>query len=256
MRDKKLYIVLLIILFVFGALMYYLFGRDYHKNDSHEATIVTDNVVWSLNNNRWSTITNNTSLDSLNWKKYDVYVNHEKLGNYYLWKDNNIWRVFDDNKKALYVDGEILGINSNYNISVSKTNVVDVNDNSIFRQILEDNDVSLSNSNYNSFTKIPLDFDKDGIIEEFYILSNVFSEDSTYYSLAFMLKNDRLYYIYKNISSGNGFNGCKPYYNSFLDIDGDSKDELILSCSSYSVNGQSNILYSFDGEKFDVVISS
>ena len=45
MRDKKLYIVLLIILVVFGALMYYLFGRDYHKNDSHEAIIITDNVV-------------------------------------------------------------------------------------------------------------------------------------------------------------------------------------------------------------------
>ena len=256
MRDKKLYIVLLIILVVFGALMYYLFGRGYHKNDSHEAIIITDNIVWSLSNNRWSNITNYNSLDKLNWEEYNVYVNHEKLGNYYLWKDDNNWKVFDKEKKAVYVDGEVLGIKSNYNISVSKTNVVDVNDNGIFRQILEDNDIPLSNSNYNSFNKIILDFDSDGIEEEFYILSNVFSGDSTYYSLAFMLKNDRLYYIYKNIASGRGFNGCKPYYNTFLDVDDDSKDELILSCSSYSVNGQSNILYSFDGEKFDVVISN
>ena len=52
------------------------------------------------------------------------------------------------------------------------------------------------------------------------------------------------------------FNGCKPYFNSFIDVDNDSRYEFILNCAEYSTNGVSRMLYKYDNNEFKILISN
>ena len=59
-----------------------------------------------------------------------------------------------------------------------------------------------------------------------------------------------------DISKNEVFNGCKPYFYSFLDIDMDRKSEFILSCSDYSVSKRVDMLYQFSDDNFKIAISN
>ena len=117
----------------------------------------------------------------------------------------------------------------------------------------------ISTNDFTSFYQIPFDFDNDGNLEMFYVVSNAFPIDFSpnhIFSLVFMEKNDIIYPIYTDISKNEVFNGCKPYFYSFLDIDMDRKSEFILSCSAYSVSSTTDMLYQFNDDQFQTVISN
>ena len=73
----------------------------------------------------------------------------------------------------------------------------------------------------------------------------------------YMVKDDKIYSIYQDVAANSGFNGCKPYFQSFLDIDQDEKYEFILSCGYYSNARRSDMLYRLtDDEGFKIIISN
>ena len=74
-----------------------------------------------------------------------------------------------------------------------------------------------------------------------------------------MVKNNKVYYLYNDISNNReSLNGCKPYLNAVLDTNNDKTYEIILSCARYSVSESIDMLYKFDKEKdaFKIVISN
>ena len=77
-------------------------------------------------------------------------------------------------------------------------------------------------------------------------------------SIVFMVKNEKIYYLYNDISENRSFNGCKPFFTTFLDADNDKKYEVILSCAGYSTSTQVDMLYKFnkDNDAFEIVISN
>lgn len=255
MKSNKIYIILIAIILIFFVVMFLVFGLDELRKEEYDSTIIVGNdTVWTYKNKSWS---NNTSYNSINWKKYDVYLNNEKNGNYYLWYSDK-WYAFDDKKEAVLLDGDLLAIKSNYDISVYDFQDSDIDDYSYAYKMLEKNKIS-TNSLYTVNKKIELDFDNDGNEETFYIISNAFPMDfnpSKIFSIVFMVKNDKIYPIYTNISENKGFNGCRPYFSGFIDVDNNSDYEFVLSCSQYSVKGISRMLYDFDGDKFKILISN
>ena len=254
MRSKKTYIILIGILVVFFLVMFLIFGLDNIKKDSYDTTIVTDNAVWTMKKQRWDNVTDFTNL---NWKKYDVYTDNIKKGEYYLWY-NSKWYAFDKDKNAILLDGNLLGIKSNYDISVLSFDISEIDDYNYINSILEENDLP-TDSEYTSSYKVELDYDSDGEEETFYVISNAFPMDfnpDKIFSIVFMVKNEAIYPIYTNIEDNMGFNGCKPYINSFIDVDSDSKYEIILNCGKYSVSSTTSMLYEFKNNEFKMVISN
>ena len=127
-------------------------------------------------------------------------------------------------------------------------------------KVLEEKGFSLS-SNFTVLNKIDFDYDEDGQEEEFYVMSNVFPIDfipDYLFSIVFMVKNGEIYYIYDDVSKNTGYNGCKPYFTSFLDTNNDGKYEFILSCGRYSNAHKNNMLYQFNDEldSFKILISN
>ena len=255
MKIKKAYIILIAILLIFCLVMFLLFGVDEIKKNSVKTTLIVGNdTVWVYSNQKWNKV---DYYDSLNWKKYDVYVNNEKSGNYYLWY-NNEWYAFDNEKNAVILDGDLLAISSNIDGSIKSFEIDDIDDFSYVYDVLEDNNLP-TNSQFTSSEKIVLDFDGDGVEEEFYAITNAFPMDfdpEKIFSIVFMVKDEKIYTIYTNVSDNTGFNGCMPYFSGFIDANNDSKYDVILSCAKYSTAGVNKALYGFKDNNFKLLISN
>ena len=260
MREKKTYIVLIVVLVVFFLVMFVAFGIQNIKEGNQENILIIGNSsVFSHSDRKWYNVTDYSTNSKTNWQKYNVFLDNKSVGTYSLWHDDK-WYAFDDKKNAVLLDGRLFAYKANYNIDVYDYNseVVDRNDPYV-QKVLEENGID-SSSEFSSSSKISFDFDNDGVIEDFYLITNKFPLDFTPdfdFSLAFMVKNDTIYKIYRDvISSSNYYEGCKPYFNTFLDVNSDKQYELILSCGKYSVSGQIDMLYKFSDGEFKILISN
>lgn len=258
MVKKRVYIVLLIVLVIFLIVMFMLFGTKTIKEEKiSEILVVGDETVWKYSNKKWHNLTYKSTLQDLSWKKYRVFENNKDIGNYYLWYSDK-WYVFDNQRNAVKVDGDIFAYRSNFDLKVKDFSIENVDNYDFVNYVLESNDISIS-SEFTSIYKIDLDVDNDSNDETFYLISNAFPLDfqpEKSFSIAFMVKDNNIYYIYKDITANKGFNGCKPYYNTFLDVDQDNNIELILSCSKYSVSDRVDMLYKFEEDGFKILISN
>ena len=258
MPSKKVYISLLVILVVFGLVMFFLFGtRNIQEENFSSTIIVGDNTTWVLKNKKWILLRNRTSIDNLNWKEYHVFIDDKDIGKYTLWHDDK-WYMFDKNKNAVVEDGKFLAYAANYEMKVLKFSEEKVDDFTYVNTVLKNNNISTS-SKFTSIYKSDVDYDSDGEEEEFYIISNAFPldfEPEISFSIAFMVKNDTIYTIYNDVSSNKGLNGCKPFYNSFIDTNDDGLYEVILSCGRFSADDQIDMLYQFENKDFNLLISN
>ncbi len=258
MSKKRTYIILIIAVLSFFIVMFLLFGLDNIKRGKYATILVVgDNTIWTYSNNNWSNVVEYTKIKNLNWKNYKVYLNNEYFGKYQLWHDDK-WYAFDKDKKAVILDGELLAYNSNYNIDVKGVNESPISDRTYVNYVLQDNDLSPSSETTSEFL-VSFDYDNDGVEEDFYVISNVFPigfEPEMSFSIVFMVKNDKIYYIYNDVSKNRDTNGCKPYFTSFLDADNDGMYEFVLSCGRYSISEPIDMLYKFDHDEFKILISN
>ncbi len=258
MVKKRVYIFLLLFLVIFFIIMFWIFGLKNIKGENKsEILIVGDSSVWKYSKKKWFNITYKSSFQELSWKKYNVFVNNENVGYLSLWY-NDKWYVFDDNNDAMKIDGDFFAYNANFDLKVKNFSIEDVDDFDVVNQVLESNDISTS-SKFTSIYKINFDIDSDSNDEVFYLISNAFAMDfvpDKSFSIAFMVKDNNIYYIYKDVTDNKGFNGCKPFYNTFLDVDDDNTYEFILSCNAYSISKRTDMLYQFDEDGFKIIISN
>lgn len=259
MENKKVYIVLIVFLFVFFFVMFISFGVPNLKKDKLKAILIVGNhSIWNYANQRWNSITNPSEMKELNWQKYHLFAQYENKGRYSLWYDDNEWYAFDEEKNSYSLGSPFFAYTSNYDITVYPYHEEKVTDTKYIANVLKNHNISLS-SKLTTSTKISLDFDQDGIKEEFYAVSNAFSleeEPSVVFSFAFMVKENAIYMIYEDVRENDYFGACKPFYTGFLDIDRDNVSELVLSCGHYSVENQTDSLYQFTNQMFKKVISN
>lgn len=259
MKNKKIYIVIVIVLIVYFAILYFTWGKDNIKEGKYSTTmLIGDNTIWNYSGKQWLNITNKKTIDTLNWQKFNVFVDNKNLGENYIWHDDK-WYVFDDDKKAIPFTGKLFAFKSNYDISIFNYQEENIEDLTYVEQALMENDLSTS-AQFTVKTKTSLDIDNDGIKEDFYIISNAFADEFTpniLFSIVFMVKNGEIYYIYNDISQNNSdYSECKPYFNYFIDLNEDNVYEIILSCGKYSIAEEVNMLYKFEDDEFKIIISN
>lgn len=258
MPSKKVYIALILIMVISSLIMFFVFGVKNIQQEHLETTIIVgDNTTWSYQNQKWIYVRKNSLLSDLSWQKYHVFENNEELGTYYMWHDDK-WYVFDEQKQAVTVNGKILAYLGNYQMKPIDFQEENVDDKSFVYAVLEDHGLSTS-SQFSSLYKVSLDFDQDHEKEDFYIMTNVFPFDfeaDTTFSIAFMVKDDTIYYLYNDVGPTNGLNGCKPFYHSFLDTNMDGIYEVILSCGRYSATDQVDMMYQFENGAFKMLVSN
>ena len=256
-KGKKKYVIILAVLLIYFVIIFFMF---YNKKEK-VISIVVDNYAFFHydKNKKWKSIPlRNNKLESYNWKDYDTYVNGEFYGNKYLWF-NDKWYVFNKDKSPVNYSGSLLAIHSGFDYSIKPINFENKNiDNySYVYDVLKKNNILIDN-NYTVSSYLLFDIDNDGNNEEFYTVSNSFPIDfsaSKYYSFVFMVKNNKIYYLYKD-TYDEIFDACKPYISGILDVDNDKTYEVIVNCGKYSNRGTNVSLYRFNKKGFVKIISN
>jgi len=260
MISKKVYIVLFIILFVFFIVMFALFGVDNIKQEQYSSVVIVgDSSVWKYEDKRWLNIRTRGSLENLSWQKYHIFLDNKEIGEYNLWYNTDRWYAFDDKKNAIQVDNTLIAYQANYDMKIKGFEIENIENDEYVNQVFKKHNIGLT-SIPTSLYKTKFDFDNDNVEEEFYIMSNAFStetEPEKTYSIAFYVKNETINYLYEYVETNTkAYEGCKPYYNAFLDVNNDNIYEFILSCGKYSANKQIDMLYQYIDDGFKIVISN
>ena len=258
MQSKKIYIVLIVMMVVLFFIFFLLYGVDeIIKKDDQATIVVGDHTVWQYQNKKWMNITGITSFQDYNWHTFEVFDNNEKIGDYSLWYDDR-WYVFDKEKNPISVSGSFLAYEANYDLGVAPFIEQKISDYGPVEQVLSQYGIDTS-SKFSNAVQISFDIDRDGKMEEFYLITDVFAidfEPQVLFSFVFMVKNEEIYMIYENINQTSMYNTCKPYFTSFLDVNRDNTYELILSCGRYSVEKEIQWLYEFHDNDFKILISN
>lgn len=258
MPNKKVYIILIVILLVFGIGMFVIFGIPNIKEESRESVlIVGDNTTWVYKDKKWTNVAYLEAINEYNWREFHVFENNNYLGDYYLWHDDK-WYAFKEDREAINVVGNFLAYDANYEMKILDYVEGEVDDMTYVYQVLENNNLD-KNSELSSIYKVSVDFDSDSIVEDFYIITNVFAMDfepEENFGFAFMVKNNEVYAMYNDVGSSVGLNGCKPYYNTFIDTNDDGIYEVVLSCGRYSAEEPIDMLYQFDENQFKLMVSN
>ncbi len=259
MKSKKTYIIILVVLAVYFLVLYLTWGRENIKKNKSETTIIVgDSTIWNKSGQKWLNLTIDSSIDTLNWQEFEVFEDNLKIGKYNLWHDDK-WYVFDKNKNAISVAGKLLAFKGNFNLQVKEFEEKNITDFSVVNQVLTENGLNIT-SELTSQVQVDFDIDNDNITESFYLISNVFPLDfnpEVIFSIVFMVKDNNIYYLYKDVQNNKGVNeGCKPYIYSILDVNNDNDYEIILSCGKYSNKKPLDMLYDFSTEGFKILISN
>ena len=113
MKDKKVISVLLVICVVFFLVMFLSLGVNNISRGKYNSTIIIgEKTVWIFQEGKWYNIQNYSSLQELSWREYNVFDDNKNIGKYSLWYDDK-WYVFDNNKNAISINGNLLALNSN-----------------------------------------------------------------------------------------------------------------------------------------------
>ena len=260
MKKKKRYIVILVLIIIYVISMFLFAEKDdsvKYKNDAL-TLIIGDNTIWQTNKGKWLNITAEKTIEELNWLEYNVFVDNNKLGNYYLWNDDEQWFLFDKNKNAVNIEGNLIAYQSTYDLKLKDFISEEIKNYYNVQKILKENNVD-STADFTVATETNLDIDYDGNEETLYFVSNAFPMDfnpNKIFSFVFMLKDGQLYKLYNSVEENNINNGCKPYLSAVLDVDHDKNYELVITCAEYSVIKPTVMLYKLVDDEFKILISN
>lgn len=209
--------------------------------------ILSPKSIISYGNNKWF---ENKDFD-YDYTLFDVYVNNESFGSNYL-TYNGDWYIYDANKNFKEYDGNVFAIKSSkpYNLLNFVKSELDENDKNIISAFLGSKSIVF---NYEDMfkSKIIYDFDRNGIRETLYLISNAFTENEASYnksfSIAFIHENNKDEAIYENIGDiSSVYLICNPYLQNLINID--NSLYVILGCNYFSDKGTEHHLYKVDNE--------
>lgn len=257
-KDKKVAIFILIFLIV-GAIIFFLtIGIDLLNKSSENIIIIGNSGGFKKVNSRWVHINTKNELKSLSGNKFNVYVDNSYFGNYNLLYDDK-WYLFKNDDTPVNYNGNMLALSGSIKYKVANFTTHDIEDKTYVNRVLRENNISEDSIlTYSYYTDI--DLNNDGVLERIYTISNKFPYEDVgnlSFSYIFMLKNDKIIYLYKNKEEiDDVYSGCNPYISNLIDIDEDNKLEVIIGCSYYSVEGTKYNLYKFNDYMFKSLVSN
>ena len=259
MKKKKRYIVILVILIIYVIGMFLLAEKDdsVKYKDDELTLIIGESTIWKNNEGKWSNITEDSTISDLSWLEYNVYIDNKKIGNYYLWNDDE-WYIFDSNRKSINKEGSLIAYRSNYDLKIKDFKSEEIRNYYNVQKILEENNLDTT-SQLTVATENNIDIDSDGNNETLYFVSNAFPMDfnpEKIFSFVFMLKDGKIYKLYNSVENNTVNNGCKPYLSAVIDIDHDNNYELAITCAEYSIMKPTVMLYKLVDEEFKILISN
>ena len=244
----------LAILILYAILMAIIFGPRIINGKQQTYLLIGSSAKWKYDGDKWRDFTTD-DISLYAWKNYDIYINQKKFGNYQVTYSEKKWYIFENDKTPVNYQGSFLGIKSNkgYHVGAFEEEDLEESDQIYLNQIYQENGLKENQKTTDAY-KVSFDIDGDQDKETIYVLSNLFPNDfvpSTVFNFVFIVDNKKVQTIYKMTDAfTNECNHCKIGLQYLIDVDDDSKYELILNCKYYSTMGSCAMMYQKKGANY------
>jgi hypothetical protein len=264
-KNKKIIIIMLVVLAVYALIMFLVVGgtKKFNKTNNQITIIMGDNATFTYNGSFWTYVEFETTYDKLNWLKYDVYENNELLGNYSMWH-NDKWYIFDgdeEHRKPVTVTEDFIALRADTSIKLTPFESKKIVDYSYVNAVLDSYGIEASYLTVDEVVSI--DIDNDSKDENIYFISNSLPLDNPEnfnFTIVFMEKQGEIYRIFTDIQEMENSDGCKPFMRAVLDYDLDGEQEIIFACGGLSARQQKDYIYKFKHvnsvDEFKLVVSN
>lgn len=180
--NKKVPIIIAVILFVIGIILYFVFRETKQgevKSDINYLVIGNESI-WKNKNNSWKKVT----YDDVNNKKLNVYIDNMYSGKYTL-KYGKVWNLYDNSGLVMYEDSFVAMSDVNWDIvninidGISKEDLIYIN--SVLNSKYSLEDITLNE-------KVNVDFNNNGIIDTIINVGNLNRDGlDKYFSLVYVI---------------------------------------------------------------------
>lgn len=248
--NKKVPIIIIIILFIVGIILFLVF-KDTKKEEIKNEDgylIIGNESVWEIKNNIWK----KTSYNNVNNQKLNVFIDNKYSGNYTL-KYGKVWNLYDNKSLIMYEESfvamtQVIGDIVNINIeNISNEDLKYINNTLKSNYSLDDITVN---------EKINIDLNNNGIMDIIINVGNLNRDGlDKYFSLMYVILDGK-YEILINEDIDVKDNLNYPIYkiNSLLKKK-DGLINIILHKGYFSeagVNG--NKMYGINDGKYELII--
>jgi hypothetical protein len=249
---KKIYVILMLLLLTYLTLL----GVFYIKKSNSLVIIIDSETIWEESFGRWRIHKSEQSISNFKNRKFNIYLNNEKIGKYKLSREDNRWFLSDvksDPSFGGYANEHQKGLiaySSSKKVKLKSANSVDIDDYEYVNSILKDYNISSISDDYEVALKTVFDVDGDGIKEEFYTVSNACTLQVTdkpineFFSIIFMVKNSKVYLINKITSKRDDIQ--IPTLDYFINVEDNNNYYMVVSYARYDAEKSVNYLYTLD----------
>lgn len=252
-KSTKTSIIIIIVLVVFLLVVYLLSKKDgvtFQSNKNEAYLVVGQNAMFSYHNKKMYNVPLNSQLrKELDWNEFKVLDNYKVKGNYLMHYDDK-WYLFDKDRKSIsYESNTLIAYKSNYDIDYIYKEGTDIVDDTYVYNVADELGIIVEHLTVNK--ELDMDIDNDGNNETFYLFSNalpVISSDTKEYAVVFMVKDNKIYIIYNTLTTKYSNYSCQPNIEGFINLNGDNQYEIIISCSTMSINEQRVNIYELTKE--------
>ncbi len=247
--NKKVPIIIAVILFVIGIILYFVFRETKQKEVKSDINylVIGNESIWKNKNNSWKKVT----YDDVNNKKLNVYIDNMYSGKYTL-KYGKVWNLYDNSGLVMYEDSFVAMSDVNWDIvninidSISKEDLIYIN--SVLNSKYSLEDITLNE-------KVNVDFNNNGIIDTIINVGNLNRDGlDKYFSLVYVIidgKNEIL--INEDIDVKDNLNYPIYRINSLLRKNG--LINIILHKGYFSEAGTNgNRMYEIIDGKYELAI--
>ena len=170
-KNKKIIIIMLVVLAVYALIMFLVVGgtKKFNKTNNQITIIMGDNATFTYNGSFWTYVEFETTYDKLNWLKYDVYENNELLGNYSMWH-NDKWYIFDgdeEHRKPVTVTEDFIALRADTSIKLTPFESKKIVDYSYVNAVLDSYGIEASYLTVDEVVSIDIDNDWKNQIRNF-----------------------------------------------------------------------------------------
>ena len=241
--KKKYFIGILFIIIITIIILSYGVYQNYLN--SQNTSIVTPNHIITYSKKTWS---KTNQLNSINWSKYDIYIDNKYIGNEYLVYDDILY-MFNSKKEPINYNGFLIGL-PNKVLTMKRVEEKDYDERVV--------DAYLENNNLSEYKetlitkKYVLDIDNDGTNEEIYSISNAYNvsiDRTSTITVAFMIKDNKIIDIYKKKDNTTGLYGCRITINAMFELN--KENNLLVYCNKFSREEPDIYIYKYKNNKFD-----
>ncbi len=180
--NKKVPIIIAVILFVIGIILYFVFRETKQKEVKSDINylVIGNESIWENKNNSWKKVT----YDDVNNKKLNVFIDNMYSGKYTL-KYGKVWNLYDNSGLVMYEDLFVAMSDVNWDIvninidSISKEDLIYIN--SVLNSKYSLEDITLNE-------KVNVDFNNNGIIDTIINVGNLNRDGlDKYFSLVYVI---------------------------------------------------------------------